>query len=224
MNESITPPSSDPIAYSLEPIAQTPEPEMDAQTAQWMDALIRENTEELEVIVEIPKGSHVKYEYDKKTQRIICDRILSTPFFYFFNYGYVPNTLSEDGDPLDVVVLMEDSLFPGCSIRCRVLGVLETSDEKGTDPKLIVCPVSRIDSFYDHLKDVMDVSVGLLNKIKHFFEHYKDLEKGKFVKVGHFLSSEDARRLLFDSRIAYYSQMIDNGSVFFLKEKMGGFA
>jgi inorganic pyrophosphatase len=70
----------------------------------------------------------------------------------------------------------------------------------------------------------MDVSVGLLNKIKHFFEHYKDLEKGKFVKVGHFLSSEDARRILFDSRIAYYSQMIDNGSVFFLKEKMGGFA
>jgi inorganic pyrophosphatase len=169
---------------------------MDAQTAQWMDALIRENTEELEVIVEIPKGSHVKYEYDKKTQRIICDRILSTPFFYFFNYGYVPNTLSEDGDPLDVVLLMEDSLFPGCSIRCRVLGVLETSDEKGTDPKLIVCPISRIDSFYDHLKDVMDVSVGLLNKIKHFFEHYKDLEPGKWVKFIGWGDAAEARRLI----------------------------
>ena len=215
MNECTAPPPSP------EPNSQTPE--MDTQTAQWMDALIRENTEELEVIVEIPKGSHVKYEYDKKTQRIICDRILSTPFFYFFNYGYVPNTLSEDGDPLDVVLLMEDALFPGCSIRCRVLGVLETSDEKGTDPKLIVCPISRIDSFYDHLKDVMDVSVGLLNKIKHFFEHYKDLEKGKYVKVGHFLNSEVARRILFDARIAYYSQMIDNGNVFFLKEKKGGF-
>lgn len=129
--------------------------------------------------------------------------------------------MSEDGDPLDVVLLMEDSLFPGCSIRCRVLGVLETSDEKGTDPKLIVCPISRIDSFYDHLEDVMDVSVGLLNKIKHFFEHYKDLEKGKFVKVGHFLNHEVARKLLFESRITYYGKMIDDG-YFFIKRKNGG--
>jgi len=206
---------------STEKTEKSLEPEMDAQTGQWMDALVRENTEDLEVIVEIPKGSHVKYEYDKKTQRIVCDRILSTPFFYFFNYGYVPNTLSEDGDPLDVILLMEDSLFPGCSIRCRVLGLLETSDEKGTDPKLIVCPISKIDNFYDHLEDVMDVSVGLLNKIKHFFQHYKDLEKGKYVKVGQFMGHEDARHVLFESRIAYYSQLIDTGSIFFIKDKLG---
>ena len=183
--------------------------EINIETDKWMNVLAEDNPEEVEVIIEIPKDSRVKYEYDKETQRIVCDRILTTPFSYFFNYGYLPNTLSEDGDPMDAIVLMEDALFPGCSIRCRILGVLETKDEKGEDPKLILCPISKIDPGYEHWRDILDVSVALLNKLKHFFSHYKDLEEGKFVEVGHLLGKEDAKQMVLASRIHYYSQLID---------------
>jgi inorganic pyrophosphatase len=183
--------------------------EINIETDKWMNVLAEDNPEEVEVIIEIPKDSRVKYEYDKETQRIVCDRILTTPFSYFFNYGYLPNTLSEDGDPMDAIVLMEDALFPGCSIRCRILGVLETKDEKGEDPKLILCPTSKIDPGYEHWRDILDVSVALLNKLKHFFSHYKDLEEGKFVEVGHLLGKEDAKQMVLASRIHYYSQLID---------------
>jgi inorganic pyrophosphatase len=177
---------------------------------EWMEVLLEEKSEDLEVIIEIPKGSRIKYEYDKDSQRMICDRVLSTPFTYFFNYGYIPNTLRENGNPLDAVVLMEDSLLPGCSIRCRLLGILETSDENGDDPKLIVCPISKIDRNYEQWEDVLDVSISELNKLKYFFSHYKDLEEGSFVEVGNFIGREDSKRLLIDSRIHYYSSLMDS--------------
>jgi inorganic pyrophosphatase len=187
--------------------------QIEKETDRWMSILLEENSEEMDVIIEIPRNSRIKYEYDKVSQRMVCDRVLTTPFSYFFNYGFLPNTLSEDGDPIDAVVLMEDAIFPGCSIRCRILGVLETEDEKGQDPKLILCPVSKVDPGYDHWKDILDVSIALLNKIKHFFTHYKDLEEGKYVKVGHFTSKEDARQIIIDSRIRYFSGLMDEGKL-----------
>jgi inorganic pyrophosphatase len=187
--------------------------QIEKETDRWMSILLEENSEEMDVIIEIPRNSRIKYEYDKVSQRMVCDRVLTTPFSYFFNYGFLPNTLSEDGDPIDAVVLMEDAIFPGCSIRCRILGVLETEDEKGQDPKLILCPVSKVDPGYDHWKDILDVSIAILNKIKHFFTHYKDLEEGKYVKVGHFMSKEDARQIIIDSRIRYFSGLMDEGKL-----------
>ena len=194
---------------SEEQLLENTEAELEKETEKWMNFMLEENSDEVEVIVEIPRNSRVKYEYDKESQRIICDRILTTPFSYFFNYGYVPNTLSEDGDPIDAVVLMEDALFPGCSIQCRILGVLETKDEKGDDPKLILCPSSKVDPGYDRWEDVLDVSMTMLNKLTHFFTHYKDLEKGKYVEVGSFMCKEKAKQIIVDSRIRYFSNLMD---------------
>lgn len=194
------------------------ETELEKETEQWMNLLLEENSEEAEVIIEIPRNSRVKYEYDKITQRIICDRILSTPFSYFFNYGYIPNTLSSDGDPIDAVVLMEDAIYPGCSIQCRILGYLETKDEKGDDPKLILCPTTKVDPGCNHWNDILDISISILNKIKHFFTHYKDLEEGKFVEVGNFMGKDDAKQLIIDSRIQYFSNLISENNFTIEKE------
>ena len=98
---------------------------------------------EINVFVEIAKNSHIKYEYDHEKKTLICDRILHTPFNYFFNYGFVPDTLSKDNDPIDVVILMDEELVPGCSIKCKIIGCLETKDDSGEDPKLIVCPSKK---------------------------------------------------------------------------------
>jgi inorganic pyrophosphatase len=112
---------------------------------------------EVDVIIEISKGSHIKYEYDKERNMIICDRILHTPMKYPFNYGFVPNTLSEDGDPLDVVVLMDDELVPGCVIKCKILGYLDTKDDEGNDPKIIACPVGKIDPMWSDIDDLFNL-------------------------------------------------------------------
>ena len=99
----------------------------------------------IEVFIEISKGSNIKYEFNKEKNALICDRILYTPFRYIFNYGFVPNTLSLDSDPIDAVVLLDESLVPGCLIKCKIIGCLETSDAEGIDPKLIMCPIDKID-------------------------------------------------------------------------------
>lgn len=154
---------------------------------------------EIDVIIEISKGSHIKYEYDKEKNMIICDRILHTPMKYPFNYGFVPNTLSEDGDPLDVVVLMEDELVPGCIIKCEILGYLDTKDDEGNDPKIIVRPVTKIDPSLDGISDLINLMPNhTLNKIKYFFQHYKDLEN-KSVTVGEFYGKQNAVKIYFDS-------------------------
>ena len=161
---------------------------------------------EVNVFIEIPKNSHIKYEFDKETNTLKCDRILHTPFNYFFNYGFVPKTLSLDGDPIDVIVVMEDELIPGCSIECKILGCLETSDDKGDDPKLIVCPTSRIDLNYENINSISDVPEHTLTKIVYFFSHYKDLENKK-VHIGTILDSDDAVSILNDSIARYNSTM-----------------
>ena len=139
----------------------------------------------LDVFIEISKNSHIKYEYDKAKKSLLCDRILHTPFKYQFNYGFIPNTLSEDKDPIDVVVIMEDELVPGCYVNCRLLGLLETKDESGIDPKLIMCPSNKVDPSYSDYKNIHDINSSTKEKIKYFFTHYKDLENKK-CEIGEF--------------------------------------
>lgn len=140
--------------------------------------------DEINVIIEIPtQGDPVKYEVDKATGVMCVDRFLNTAMFYPCNYGYVPATLSDDGDPVDVLVLTPCPLITGSLIRCRPVGMLEMTDEKGNDAKILAVPVDKLSQLYSHIKGPTDVAPQLLATISHFFEHYKDLEPGKWVKV-----------------------------------------
>jgi len=145
----------------------------------------------IEVFIEISKNSNIKYEYNKEKNVLICDRVLHTPFKYLFNYGFVPNTLSKDGDPLDVIVLMDEELVPGCLIKCKIIGCLETSDDEGEDPKIIAFPCTKVDPTYKSISDINDIYPHTLEKIKFFFTHYKDLENKKVI-IGDFLNKEKA--------------------------------
>ena len=149
--------------------------------------------EEADIIIEIAKGGHIKYEYDKEKNIIVCDRILHTPMKYPFNYGFIPNTLSEDGDPLDAVILMDDPLVPGCIIKCNILGYLDTKDDSGIDPKIIVCPIEKVDPMWKNIESLFSEKIDQhkLDKIRYFFQHYKDLEN-KSVDIGSFYDKEDA--------------------------------
>ncbi len=162
---------------------------------------------EINVIIEIPKDAEpVKYEVDKASGAIFVDRILSTPMRYPCNYGYVPHTLCGDGDPADVMVILPLPLVPGCVIRCRPVGVLRMMDEAGSDEKLVAVPVSGTFSGYAHVQDIEDVSSHWLERIGHFFEHYKDLEKGKWVKLDGWGNAAEARAIL-DEAIARFNAM-----------------
>jgi inorganic pyrophosphatase len=144
----------------------------------------RDVPNEVNVIIEIPMNAEpVKYEVDKASGAIFVDRVLSTPMRYPCNYGYIPHTLSGDGDPADVLVLMPLPLIPGSVIRVRPVGMLKMTDEAGSDEKLLVVPDARIFAGYAHIADIGQVSGHWLERIGHFFEHYKDLEKGKWVRV-----------------------------------------
>lgn len=155
--------------------------------------------EDVNVIIEIPKGSNVKYELDEETGVISVDRILFTAMFYPFNYGIIPQTLMPDGDPADVLVLTEEPLLPGTVIRVRPIGVLEMEDEEGIDHKIIAVPISKVDPRYEKIKDINDVPEAVLNKIKHFFEHYKELEPGKWTKVRNFYGADKAKDMILDA-------------------------
>ena len=125
--------------------------------------------EEVNVIIEISKGGHIKYEYDKARNMLVCDSILHTPMKYPFNYGFIPNTLSEDNDPLDVVVLMDDEIIPGSMIKCKILGYLDTRDDAGNDPKIIVCPIGKVDPMWNHIDDL--ISINSVNFEKEEIKH-----------------------------------------------------
>jgi inorganic pyrophosphatase len=148
--------------------------------------------EDVYVVIEIPKDSPIKYELDKESGAIFVDRVLYTAMYYPFNYGFIPNTLADDGDPVDVLVIGDWAVAPGSVIRARVIGMLQMEDEKGTDVKVIAVPHEKIDPTYKDIKDVKDLPEAVLNKIKHFFEHYKELEPGKWVKVQEFKGREEA--------------------------------
>jgi inorganic pyrophosphatase len=152
----------------------------------------------IDVFIEIAKNSHIKYEYNPELNSLVCDRILHTPFKYEFNYGFIPNTMSLDGDPLDVVVVMEDELIPGCYIKCKFLGVLETQDDDGIDPKIIMCPCKKVDPRYNDLISIKDLPILTREKIHYFFSHYKDLENKKVI-VGNWLGKEEAINIYLSS-------------------------
>jgi len=160
--------------------------------------------EEINVIIEIPKDSDpVKYEVDKKSGAIFVDRILSTPMRYPCNYGYVPNTLCGDGDPVDVLVVLHLPLIAGSVVRCRPVGVLKMSDEAGSDEKILAVPISKVFGGYTDVNDVNEVSGHWLERIGHFFEHYKDLEKGKWVKLEGWGNAAEAKRVLQQAVLDY---------------------
>ncbi len=142
---------------------------------------------DINVVIEIPGGAGggapVKYEIDKESGAVFVDRVVNTPMFYPCNYGFVPNTLHADGDPTDVLVLNDFSLMPGSVIRCRPVGVLKMEDDGGMDDKLLAVPVEKVDPFQAGIQDLTDIPQKTRDRIKHFFEHYKDLEDGKWVKV-----------------------------------------
>lgn len=155
-----------------------------------------------DVFIEISKGTHIKYEYDKERKALVCDRILHTPLKYEFNYGFIPNTLSQDGDPLDALVIMNDALVPGSYIHCKFLGVLETEDDAGIDPKIIMCPCDNVDPLSREMNDISDLSTIKLERIDYFFRHYKDLEN-KNVKIGSFLNKNEAINVFNESKNIY---------------------
>jgi inorganic pyrophosphatase len=159
---------------------------------------------EINVIIEIPKDAEpVKYEVDKATGAIFVDRILSTPMRYPCNYGYIPQTLGGDGDPADVLVILPLSLVPGSVIRCRPVGVLLMEDESGEDEKLLAVPVDKVFNGYSHVLDIENVSRHWLERIGHFFEHYKDLDQGKWVKLKGWGDAPQAKRLVEEAVARY---------------------
>lgn len=150
--------------------------------------------EDINVIVEIPRhGDPVKYEVDKKTGAMFVDRFMATAMHYPTNYGYVPHTLSEDGDPVDVLVVTPLPLIPGSVVRCRPVGMLEMEDESGVDAKVLAVPIDKLTTMYHHVNTYRDLPKELLDRIAHFFEHYKDLERGKWVKVRGWVGPEQAK-------------------------------
>lgn len=155
------------------------------------------------VIVEIPVGSRIKFEYDKDLQIIKADRFLYTAFNYPFNYGFIPSTWSEDEDPLDIVVVSSETLTTGTLVECRIIGMLATEDEEGTDAKLIAVPKAKVDPIYASVNSIDDLSDAIKNKIKHFYENYKSIEPGKWVKVTDWVSKEDAIKIVVDSQARY---------------------
>lgn len=160
----------------------------------------RDVPNEINVIIEIPMhGEPVKYEVDKATGALFVDRLLSTAMYYPTNYGYIPNTLSEDGDPVDVLVVTPVRLLSGSVIRCRVVGMLEMEDESGIDAKLLAVPITKLSKIYQSVESYRDLPQHLLSSIEHFFEHYKDLEEGKWVKVQGWKDGDAARREIVQS-------------------------
>jgi inorganic pyrophosphatase len=144
----------------------------------------RDVPNDFNVIIEIPMNADpIKYEVDKESGAIFVDRFMGTAMHYPCNYGYIPNTIADDGDPCDVLVITPFALIPGVVVRCRALGVLKMTDEAGGDSKILAVPVEKILPVYANLQKVEDVPELTLRQIQHFFEHYKDLEKGKWVKV-----------------------------------------
>ena len=148
-------------------------------------------------MIEIPfGGGPVKYEIDKASGAMFVDRFLHTAMFYPTNYGFIPHTLAEDGDPVDAMVVGTIPVVPGAVIRARPIGVLYMEDESGKDEKLLMVPVDKLNSYYSNIKEYNDMPQIFRDQIVHFFEHYKDLEKDKWVKISHWGSSQEAANLI----------------------------
>ncbi len=160
--------------------------------------------DEVNVVVEIPiHGPPVKYELDKESGAMFVDRFLNTSMHYPCNYGYIPKTLAKDGDPVDVIVMTPMSIIHGAVIPCRPIGVLKMTDEAGDDSKVMAIPLDSVSKFNRNVNSFEDVQPALLNQITHFFEHYKDLEPNKWVKVDGWYGTEEAKQEIAESMQAY---------------------
>ncbi|OGT29730.1 MAG: inorganic pyrophosphatase [Gammaproteobacteria bacterium RIFCSPHIGHO2_12_FULL_35_23] len=156
--------------------------------------------DEINVIIEIPAaGVPVKYEIDKATGAMFVDRFMATSMYYPCNYGYIPHTLALDGDPADVLVITPFPLISGSVIRCRPIATLDMADESGHDAKILAVPLDKLTTHYSRIKSAEDVSPELRASIRHFFEHYKDLEPGKWVKVNGWTTLEIAKKEIIES-------------------------
>lgn len=165
--------------------------------------------DDFNAVIEIPsRGNPVKYEVDKKTGMVSVDRFLATCMFYPCDYGFIPHTLSEDGDPTDVLVVCPYPLFPGVSIRCRPIGLLRMTDESGKDAKILSVPITKLTPQYQHIQKPEDFGKDLLSAIEHFFQHYKDLEKGKWVKVDGWEGVDAAREEIIKSVERYETESV----------------
>ena len=164
----------------------------------------RDVPNDFNVIIEIPMNADpIKYEVDKESGAIFVDRFMGTAMHYPCNYGYVPKTISDDGDPVDVLVITPFALIPGVVVRCRPLGMLKMSDEAGGDAKVLAVPVDKVLPIYSHWQKPEDLNDLRLQQIQHFFEHYKDLEKGKWVKIEGWVGPEEAKQEILDGIAAY---------------------
>jgi inorganic pyrophosphatase len=157
----------------------------------------RHPPKDVNVLIEIPAGGlPVKYEMDKASGALFVDRFLHTAMFYPGNYGFIPHTLSEDGDPIDVLVISSIPVIPGAIVRCRPVGVLIMQDQAGPDEKIIAVPTDDLHPFHTNVRSYRDLPDILLKQIEHFFQHYKDLEPKKWTKLGDWGGAEDAERLI----------------------------
>lgn len=155
---------------------------------------------DINIVIEIPAGSgQVKYEIDKESGALFVDRVMSTAMSYPAHYGFIPKTLSGDGDPCDVLLIANFDVYPGCVIRGRPIGVLITEDEKGQDEKILAVPHSSVHPYYDSIRNYTDIPSILIEQISHFFERYKDLEKGKWVKISGWKDSTEAGKIILNS-------------------------
>ena len=158
---------------------------------------VGELPDKVNVIIEVPMNSDpVKYEMDKDSGAIFVDRFIATPMYYPCNYGFIPHTLSDDGDPADVLVVSDFPVAPGAVIAAKPVGVLIMEDEKGMDEKIIAVPAKKLNSQYEDINSYKELPESLINKIKHFFERYKDLESGKWVKIKSFEDANKANELI----------------------------
>jgi inorganic pyrophosphatase len=159
----------------------------------------RDVPNDVHVVLEIPmNGDPIKFELDKETGALFVDRFMSTAMHYPCNYGYIPNTLSGDGDPVDVLVVTPFPLVPGVVVRCRPLGMLKMTDEAGEDEKLLAVPIDKLTPIYRGVQSPRDLPEIVQNQIAHFFAHYKDLEPGKWVKVEGWVEAEEAKKAILD--------------------------
>jgi len=159
--------------------------------------------DDFNVIIEIPLDSSIKYEIDKDSNSLFVDRLVSTPMHYPANYGYIPQTLCGDGDAADVLVLFPQAVQAGSVIRCRPIGVLKMSDEAGQDAKILAVPHDKLTTLYSNVKKLADLPEVTLKQIEHFFTHYKDLEKGKWVKIEGWGDVEEARTEILNAEKMY---------------------
>ncbi len=164
---------------------------------------------DVNVIIEVPLGGEpVKYEFDKESGALFVDRILHTPMRYPCNYGFIPHTLAEDGDPMDALIVARSPFIPGCVVRARPVGVLMMEDDGGGDAKLLCVSVNKVHPYYENVAEYTDLPKILLDQIEHFFTHYKDLEPGKWVKCEGWESKATAERLLLESITRYKAEKV----------------